>query len=219
MSSFDLYQQTGVQYANWLSDSVYCPIGLSGLTLQDLHYQGWSVSSDKIRLPHPYHSRVSRVHIPLAGPFYRTSLVRSDVYGEWDGIIGPGMVIIETVYRTERTDLPYSSQLTKAAYQNGGRLADLRYVFMENVVNDDTLAFVRNFIYTEREYKRVDPISEAPGKSFQVGTPHYYALLGTQMGRIVVYFLLNSFGPGARHIQKITTWFERYTLQLRFDIA
>lgn len=219
MSSFDLYQQTGVQCANWLSNSVYCPIGVSGLTLQDLHNQGWSVSSEQIRLPRHYHSRVSRVGIPLTAPYYRTSLVRSDVYGEWDGVIGPGIVIIETVYRTERTNLPYSSQLTKAAYQNGGRLADLRNVFMENVVNDDTLGFVRNFIYTEREFRRVDSICEAPRKSFQVGTPQYYALLGTQMGKIVVYFLLNSFGPGVRHIRKITTWYERYTLQLRFDIA
>ncbi|KAJ5649856.1 uncharacterized protein N7484_003579 [Penicillium longicatenatum] len=221
MSSFSTYQQSGVERAYYL-DGVWSPnppTAMSRLTLQHLQHQGWSVSREAIRLPRRYHSRVDRVRIPLNGPFYSTEIVRTDVYGEWKGVIGPGMVIIETVYRTGRTNLPYSSQLTKAAYEACSPLAGLRYVFMENVVNDDTLEFVRNFIYTEPEYITLETISEAKRKSFQMGTPQYYGLLGTEMGRIVTYLLLDSFRPGYRRIGKITTWFERYNLQLRFDVV
>ncbi|KAJ5525272.1 hypothetical protein N7494_011922 [Penicillium frequentans] len=134
----------------------------------------------------------------------RFTIERFDVYGQWEGVSGPGVVIIESVVRTENSDLPYSSQLTKAVYQHEFELKTLKFVFMYNVVNEETLRFVREFIYNEETYKDLDHIQEAPRKSFEKDTPQYHQLLGTRMG--------------TRHIGRVVTWFQSYRLQLRFDI-
>ncbi|KAJ6095987.1 hypothetical protein N7486_006733 [Penicillium sp. IBT 16267x] len=217
MPSFRKFQQSGAKRVEWLSNpGARCPITASRLTLHDLQHTGWSISREQIYLPDEYHSRVSRVRIPLNAQFYRTGVVRTDVYAEWEGVIGPGMVIIETIFRTGNTNLPFSSELTKAAYQEYYRLEELKYVFVENVVNDETMEFVRYFIYPE--YRMHVYLQEAPRKSFRYGTAEYQALLGTRIGKVVIYFLLNSFAPGTRHIGKIATLFVGYTLQFRFDI-
>lgn len=190
-------------------------LAFSELTINDLQEAPWTVRNKRVDLPPHYESRVSQVGISLNSVFSRIHIENLDVYSEWQGVIGPGVIIIESVSRAENTEQPYSSQLTKAAYQNKYELETLKYISMEHVVNGETLGFVSNIIY---ENKTFDPIVEAPRKTFEMGTPQYYQMLGTRMGKLVVYFLLSSFAPGTRHIVRVTTWFERRTLQLQFDI-
>lgn len=220
MSASDILQQCGEQCAAWLRcPDPDCPIKFSGLTLEILNDEGWSSSIERIDLPDNYHFRVSEVGISLSRVYSRFTIERFDVYGQWEGVIGPGVVIIESVERTENSDLPYSSQLTKAVYQHEYEPETLKYIFMDNVVNKETLGFVRNFIYNEEKYKLLNHIQEAPLQSFEKDTLHYHQLLGTRMGRLVVFFLLDSFVPGTRHIARVVTWFQSYSLQLRFDIV
>ncbi|KAJ5913850.1 hypothetical protein N7504_002733 [Penicillium tannophilum] len=219
MSAFNTFQQSGEECAAWLRyPDPDCPIKFSGLTLQNLHDEGWSSNIERIDLPQNYHFRVSEVGVSLNRVYSRFTIERFDVYGQWEGVSGPGVVIIESVVRTENSDLPYSSQLIKAVYQHEYELKTLKFIFMDNVVNEETLRFVREFIYNEETHKKLDHIQEAPQKSFEKDTPQYHQLLGTRMGKLVVYFLLNSFVPGTRHIGRVVTWFQSYRLQLRFDI-
>ena len=105
------------------------------------------ISIERIDFPDNYHFRVSEVGISLSRVYSRFTIERFDVYGQWEGVIGPGVVIIESVERTENSDLPYSSQLTKAVHQHEYELETLKYIFMDNV-SKETLGFLRNLSTT-----------------------------------------------------------------------
>ncbi|KAJ5953310.1 hypothetical protein N7454_000206 [Penicillium verhagenii] len=210
------FQRSGAKQQEWLSDPrAHCPLTISTLKLDDLQ-QSWKIHREKISLPREYHPRVSRIRIPLEAKFYRTEAEPRNVYSEWTGIIGPGMIIIEAIGRSKNTvtPLPYTSQLTKAAYEEYFNPEGLKYVFVDNIVNEETNSFMWTFIYPE--WKK--GLRDAPPKSFAYNTADYQALLGTRIGKVVVYFLLNTFARGTRRISKIVSWVENYTLQLRFDI-
>lgn len=89
-------------------------------------------------------------------------------YQNWGGITGPGVIILQNIFRTNSEFLPtilpsgelskdvfpFMSQVTQAIYEAGsesstGRsdggsgIDDLRYVFVSDIVNVDTKSFVR----------------------------------------------------------------------------
>lgn len=87
MSAFDTFEQSGEQCAAWLGcPDPDCPIKFSGLTLQNLHDEGWSSNIERIDLPQNYHFRVSEVGIALNRVYSRFTIERFDVYGQWEGV-------------------------------------------------------------------------------------------------------------------------------------
>ncbi|KAJ6187506.1 hypothetical protein N7519_002414 [Penicillium mononematosum] len=62
----------------------------------------------------------------------------------WIGPTGPGVIFIDDVFRSKRSDDPYISEFTKAAYKMDFRLDSLRNVFVHNVDEVNTLSCLRN---------------------------------------------------------------------------
>ncbi|KAJ5083474.1 hypothetical protein N7456_012901 [Penicillium angulare] len=220
--------QVGAKLQNWLTNpNSKCPLTISTLTLDELKSEGWIVRRETVDLPKEFHNRVSRVGItPEQTTFEQVGAMNVNVYTEWDGIIGPTILIIELVNRAEERkipanldgEFPWMSQLIKASYDDDRfALMNLRHIFVDTVVNDETRDFFRDYIYPGYSSEE-DRISEAPYKVFEDGTPNFHALLGTRIGKTVVYFLLNAHAPGTRTIQRIVSWVDNYSLHLRFDL-
>ncbi|KAJ5256921.1 hypothetical protein N7478_013025 [Penicillium angulare] len=217
--------QIGAQLQNWLTNpNARPPITISTLTLNELRSEGWIIRRETDDLPNEYNNRVSRVGItPAQTTFERVGAMNVNIYTEWDGIIGPNILIIELVNRVDgaalpASQLPFMSQLIKASYDDDRiALMNLRHIFVDTVANEETRNFFRDYIYPGF-FGEEDPIKDAPYKVFEHGTPNFQALLGTRIGKIIVYFLLNAHAPGTRTIQRIVSWVKNYSLHLRFDL-
>ncbi|KAJ5760286.1 hypothetical protein N7520_007442 [Penicillium odoratum] len=150
---------------------------------------------EPIPLQKEYHTRVFQVKLSPQAAFYKVKAKLGDGVDEWEGIIGPGMMFIEAIARTEDTNLPYSSQLAKAAYDECYDPEGLKCVFVENIQNDETMEFMRDSIYPE--WNKVD--FEAPRKSFD----RLFWARGLR---------------GTRRVAKIVNWMKDSRFHLRFDI-
>jgi hypothetical protein len=139
----------------------------------------------------------------------------------WIGRIGPGVLIIECIERTSESITPWISELTKAMYENWARLSDLRYIFITEVENADTVACVQKICDIQGlEYpQEYGDKRKWPKKVWRPSTPEFNALLGTRLGKVVAYFLLGAYGQGVKRIARIRFFHSGCDgLNLRFDI-
>jgi hypothetical protein len=137
----------------------------------------------------------------------------------WIGHTGPGMITLDQIERNEDYGAPYISQITQPLYKSNFDLDGLRYVFVTNVKNKETLQFIKRQLYNEANTGLTWPDDIA--QPWEIGTSEYDALLGTRLGKMVAYFLLGAFGRGTRRIQRIVTWPARVGgfANLRFDVG
>ncbi|KAJ5569896.1 uncharacterized protein N7459_009326 [Penicillium hispanicum] len=137
----------------------------------------------------------------------------------WVGCTGPGVIVISDMNRPEGSTAPPIAQVSQAFYERDFDLGLLKVVFMLYVVNDETLEFIRETLYTQ-----LNNISWPGGgrRSWDFGTPEYDALLGTRLGKLAAYLLLGAFNRGTRRISRIITWpnrpVKKAAVHLRFDI-
>jgi hypothetical protein len=133
----------------------------------------------------------------------------------WEGVIGPGVIFMDCIIRESHPHAHYISDLTKSIYESKYNLENLKHIWVLDVKNEDTLAFIKGHIYTrgtECQYPRDAIITWASGY------PQFNALLGTPLGKVVGYFLLSSFGQGVKHIARVSLYKSGSVLQLQFDI-
>ncbi|OGE57138.1 hypothetical protein PENARI_c002G08139 [Penicillium arizonense] len=141
-------------------------------------------------------------------------------WAHWSGRIGPGVMIIECIRRENDSTAPWISELTKAIYENYSSLSDLRYVFLTDVQNEDTVECITTICHTHRlPYPSDDDHGTWPTGVWMPPSPEFNALLGTRLGKVVAYFILGAYGQGVKRIAKITFFnAKRKQLNLRFDI-
>ena len=130
----------------------------------------------------------------------------------WEGQIAPGVLIIEEIKKSPGL---FISEVCQAIYQNHFSIDTLKYVYMVDVCNRDTLSFVRDVLYTEAN-GLVWPDDKI--HDWKLGTPEFEALLGTKLGKTVAHFVLGAFRRGTHRISQIRTFHTFETLQLRFSI-
>ncbi|KAJ6070490.1 hypothetical protein N7467_011809 [Penicillium canescens] len=118
------------------------------------------------------------------------------------------------------TTAPWISELTKAIYEKYSSLSDLRYVFLTDVQNEDTVECITTICDTHRlPYPSDDDHGKWPTGVWMPPSPEFNALQGTRLGKVVAYFILGAYGQGVKRIAKITFFnAKRKQLNLRFDI-
>jgi hypothetical protein len=138
---------------------------------------------------------------------------------DWDGFTGPGVIIISNIARVPNSVSPPMSEVTKAVYERIFDINGLRYVIIENVMNEQTTTLIKDLLYTSErgvpwpgEYGQRD--------TWEWNTPEYQALLGTRLGKLVAYLVLGSYARGKKRIACIVTYRIGNSPwpQMRFDI-
>lgn len=134
----------------------------------------------------------------------------------WEGQTAPGVIVIEEI---KRKSGPYSSQISQAIYEHHFPMETLKYVYMVDVQNEDTLRFVKEELYTRSNgvLEQEDEITER--YEWEYGTPEFEALLGTRLGRHVAFLILGALERGTRRIESIRTWYAFQELQMQFIIG
>jgi hypothetical protein len=130
----------------------------------------------------------------------------------WEGQIAPGVLIVEEIKKAPGF---FMSEVCQAVYQKHFSIDTLKYVYMVDVCNKDTLSFVRDVLYTEAN-GLFWPDEEI--RDWQLGTPEFRALLGTKLGNIVAHLVLGAFRRGTHRISQIRSFHTHEGLQLRFAI-
>ncbi|KAJ5383237.1 hypothetical protein N7517_001148 [Penicillium concentricum] len=134
----------------------------------------------------------------------------------WEGRTGQGVVFLDWIRRSRRSTAPHISEFTKAAYEMEFPLETLRYVFVTDISETDTVQLVRDELYRSQglQYPNNNLETWTPG-------PEYDALLGTPIGKTVAAFVLCAWGQGIKRIARIVTFHDGQHLQrlnMRFDI-
>lgn len=136
----------------------------------------------------------------------------------WIGYTGPGVVFLDNIARAEDANGLQISEVTQAFYERDFALYELNYVFITQVINDETLELVER-LYADL-VEPVDPLW--PMMVWPRGTPVFDALLGTRLGKLVAYLVLGACTRGTRRIVRIVTAWAPYMAgnlpDLRFDI-
>jgi hypothetical protein len=137
----------------------------------------------------------------------------------WRGFTGPGVLFINAVRRRRRTPLhPHIAEFCKAVYEQDYPLTSLRYVFVTNVANTDTTAFIERYIPRLNEEPEEtgawDTSSEVT--TYDSSSPEYLGLLGTRIGKMVGYFIIAAYGQGVKRISEISIWLSNGHWQLLF---
>ncbi|CAG8904777.1 unnamed protein product [Penicillium egyptiacum] len=130
----------------------------------------------------------------------------------WEGQVAPRLLVVEEMQRIPEY---FMSEVCQAVYQDRFEIGTLRYVYMIDVCNRDTLSFVKEELYTEPN-GLVWPDDQI--RDWQAGTPEFEALLGTQVGRTVAHLVLGAMGCGTRRISRIRSYHSFEGLQLQFAI-
>ncbi|CAG8146692.1 unnamed protein product [Penicillium nalgiovense] len=134
----------------------------------------------------------------------------------WEGRTGPGVVFLDWIRRSRRSNAPHMSEFTKAAYEMDIPLNSLRYVFVTDISETDTVRCVRDEVYSSEglPYPSNDQVTWGPSSEFD-------ALLGTTMGRVVAALIMCAWGQGKKQIARVVTFHDGEYLQrlnMRFDI-
>ncbi|KAJ6140899.1 hypothetical protein N7497_011792 [Penicillium chrysogenum] len=126
------------------------------------------------------------------------------------------VVFLDWIRRSRRSTAPHMSEFTKAAYEMYFPLSSLRYIFVTDISETDTVRCIRDEVYGSEglPYPSDEQVVWGPSSEF-------HALLGTTMGRIVAAFILSAWGQGRKRVARILTFHDGEYLQrlnMRFDI-
>lgn len=228
-TTFEEFQAAGALRQTWIENpSVPCPIAQSELTVQHLLDLGWSIQNREPYLDWFDVNEIRGLDVPQ-DPEDPTGRLEDFDYrfeewsgqgAKWIGWTGPGLLVVSDIKRTLDSTSPSIAEVTKIVYERAFEIDGLKYVFFQNVVNRQTQAFIKRLLYTTEclGYTWFD----RPGdhRVWERNSPEYQALLGTRIGKIVLYLILASYPRGSRCIARIMTYHiaDSMTVNIRFDI-
>lgn len=219
-------QRQGGRMREWISDAnkAHCPVSASTLTLQG--FQGtYSIpcDSEAKNLDQDLRDQVIALGLPKGFEKDEDSVYRYfdiQVSGlTWTGYTGPGLIVMDVIERDNRRKVspPWISDVARVLYEKDFSIADLRYVFLTEIVNDETVDMI-NRLYNE---SLGITLGTSTPQNWAFKSPEYDALLGTRLGKTVSALVLSSFDRGTRRIEQIVSWPSPSSGNpcLRFDIT
>ncbi|KAJ5171823.1 hypothetical protein N7492_004416 [Penicillium capsulatum] len=216
-------QEEGTIRQRWLTDLTIpnCPIQSAHLTLADLVHDGWDYTKETIDQPQEIKSDPISATLPHGNTRYRMQRVKkmcrlggADHVNKHFNLICRGAIIAKNIYRF---DGPYWSQIAQAMYERHFPMETIQYVYFTNLDNADTITAVRDHVYPGNGLTW-PPVGDAGFKTWEFGEPEYSCLLGTRLGKAVVYLLLGAFPRGTWCVARVATWCWDSELQMRFDV-
>lgn len=208
------YLQRCMKYPN-----VPCHIFRSQISIRELKKQDWDVKSTSTCLPSAQREHAVALGYPDSKKSYRMTLLEKVVgrYEEncWHGRVAEGVIFIENIERISVDAAgPWTSELTRAVYARRFPMDSLRHVFVCNVMNAQTLPFLRHLY----KVRRPGTWNNGQVAIWEEIDGDFQALLGTRIGKVVAYMVLGAFDRGTRRIARIATWHAMGGVHMRFDI-
>ncbi|KAJ5671377.1 hypothetical protein N7507_000504 [Penicillium longicatenatum] len=237
MAQFGAIQDEGAQRRRWIADPSEpgCYIERSTLTYPHLLEKFTNLTTKHV---HPEDDFDEHVLDAMVEPEESKVIATDrrqwrnfDIYSPLLNVsahTGPGMIIIDVMFRARlggpitaelMANVPAASAVVQALYTRDFDLKDLRCVFVNCIVNKNTIGFIMDHIYKPEIFAEFPDLDFVP-VAWDYGTPEYDGLLGTRIGRVVAYLILEAFERGARRISRITTYMSEglSATHLRFDI-
>ncbi|KAJ5834796.1 hypothetical protein N7447_000822 [Penicillium robsamsonii] len=190
------------------------PISTFTLTLR---HHDYTVDRTSVKLDAKL---LTTLNMNNANSTYRKISITQCVEGPpvwWIGRTGPGVIIIDDIFRSKRSEDPYISEFTMAAYKMDFPLDSLKKVFVPNVNEKNTLLCVRE-VYKTREGIRYPSSAE---QTWEPSSSEFHALLGIGIGKLIAAFVLCAWGQGRKRIARIVTFHvgaDVHKLYMRFDL-
>ena len=221
-------QQAGAERRKWIEDPKdnTCTIKPSTLSISKLKKQGWTFKTNIISTPLEIEPECAKQQFPKSKKYRDVELFKSELsksgghekwsYNSYYIILGEGIIYAKDI---KRTDGPPFSEIATALYTARSPIESLKHVYFDNVVNADTKRFVSKRLYTAQN--GLTWSSYRPIMVWKYDTAEYQGLLGTRLGKAVVYMVLGAFPRGTHYISRVVTFAGPaygYALHLRFDI-
>ena len=230
---YGIHQMHGALRQRWLDDpnAPHCTVqgpelDFAGLINNPNPRERWIVSSTRWgAAPGMQMNEVRNLGLPTGDNDYRHVRIqkpgvhptRGTGQNEYLHYNGRGVIFAVHV---ERFSGPHWSQIALAQYTFDFPIDTLRYIFIQNVINDDTKLFFYNVLYAQRNVLPFDTMRNTSAEipvAWIFGTPEYQGILGTTFGKGVCALLISAFPRGTHRIARILSW-KHTLLQLRFDI-
>ncbi|KAJ5100401.1 hypothetical protein N7456_006453 [Penicillium angulare] len=127
--------------------------------------------------------------------------------GQVGARIAPRIIVIDDVIRNLRNpNQPHvSSTLVGIYIRVVGDPTTLRRIFVSQIVNENTMGYLQDY---------------GPGRHrFTNGSPEFLAVMGTRIGRLVGFVVIDAFPAGRRFISTIFLLVVDGTHNLRFEVG
>ncbi|KAJ5384788.1 hypothetical protein N7517_002699 [Penicillium concentricum] len=193
-----------------------CLYPISTFTLTPRH-QDYTVDRKSVKLDAKL---LTALNMDNANSTYRKISITQRDEGPpvwWIGRTGPGVIFIDDIFRSKRSEDPYISEFTKVAYEMDFPLDSLKSVFVSNVNEKNTPSCVRE-VYKAREGVRYPSSAE---QTWKPSSSEFHALLGIGIGKLIAAFVLCAWGQGRKRIARIVTFHigaDVHKLYMRFDL-
>ena len=240
--TYGVYQRTGQDFQQWIENDPSkapgpCPVRPCKLDIKDIptwqratypcHVEHHDPSVGRSRMEIEFVPRLIKDQAKRIGMGKLTNRTfvkviasecrpgadpRESWKNYWEGIMAPGCLFIEQMFRNSG---PFASEISTLLYREHFPLDSLRHVFLMDIINADTKRFVATQLYVPSNgLSWPDP----EHRVWELGTADFEVLLGTRLGGFVARLVLGAFEKGSRQISRIVTWCENGHLQMRFDI-
>ncbi|KAJ5210904.1 hypothetical protein N7491_010719 [Penicillium cf. griseofulvum] len=224
------YQRRGVEYQHWMANTNPTgpapPVALSTLTIDALiqpvppntrplfnvKKSGFEPAPEEIR------ESLKSTNLPRDSETWRFSHLthlnsNSSCYKHY---IIKGAIVASEIFR--RGYGPRWSEIALSLYKQNATVDTLQHLFFTNVVNDETQPLLGKVIYPSRDWNIDGRLLTPIIRTWDMNTPAFEQILGTQLGRIAGLLVLGAWPVGTHQITKIHTWYLRTDLHMRFDI-
>jgi hypothetical protein len=179
--NYPLWEKIGRRLQKWIENyrASGCPYPISTFTLTPNH-RDYIVDRTSVRL---YANLLTTLNLSNANSTYRQVSITLCDEGPpvwWIGRTEPGVIFIDDVFRSKRSDDPYISEFTKAAYKIDFPLDSLRNVFVPNVDEVNTLLCLRKVYKSQGLH-----YPSSAEQTWEPSSSEFNGLLGTGIGKIV----------------------------------
>jgi hypothetical protein len=222
----------GRQLKDWIDDPAlgHCQYNMSDLQFNRMVREDrWeAVANDKVDPEARYWAlEFQNLGLPMEGERYRQRRIRkhgirsyngSRGFNDYEMSTGQGCLIIQDI---RRFDGPRFYELAVAQYKQDNRndMSTLKHIFVENIVNDVTVDFMRKQFWGNITQNKYETTANLPRLEFAYNSDLYPAILGgTQFGIIAAQIVLGAFQRGTHRISRIVAWKSDGAFQMRFDI-
>jgi hypothetical protein len=128
--------------------------------------------------------------------------------------MGPGVIFAEFCQRPVGSVHPHWSEIALAQYQRGYDIDTLRYVYVVDCENTETLGHMRDVLFPRLGYSE----DSREVLTWEYNTEGYKEIMGVAWGKAVGALVLGAWDRGTHRIARILTWQSKGSWHMRFDI-
>ena len=224
------FLQKGTNYQDWIDRAnnadcqLPCPIQWSTLTWNDIARNPndalrWDIGKEKKVGPNQV-AKKEQVWAPglaTGENDYRKiqiSRLENAGYNMHTHRMGPGVIFAEFCQRPVGSVNPHWSEIALAQYQRDYDIDTLRYVYVVDCKNTETLGHMRDVHFLRLGYSE----DSQEVLTWEYNTEGYKEIMGVVWGKSVGALVLGAWDRGTHRITRILTWQSKGSWHMRFDI-